>query len=125
MSKTKTKSVKTTEGTVEYEIVECSSCGNEIAREDAEKFVIIHSLKKERNWSRHTEFECYDHTEGWACKYCRDDPIGFPKKNEVEAFIDDYKDLLNTDYIEDALFKTLMISVVLVGVFLLVSMSIS
>jgi ribosomal protein L34E len=62
----KTKTVVTTE---EVEIVECSSCGQEIAKEEAHYFM-IRNEKNERDFSRRTE--------GWACKYCVENPISFP-----------------------------------------------
>jgi len=77
-SMTQTQKAVTAHGEVEYDVVECASCGNDVAKEEAERFVMVHDLKKKTDWHDHTEYEMYHHTEGWACQYCRDDPSGFP-----------------------------------------------
>lgn len=61
-SKTKTETVETRHGTVQYEIVECDSCGMEVREEDTVPFSI-------------------GDTEGVACEDCeRDGPISFPRR---------------------------------------------
>jgi len=63
---TKTKTIVTTE---EVEMVECSSCGQEIEKDEAHYFVIRNSKCKD---------DCIGQTEGWACQYCVENPISFP-----------------------------------------------
>jgi len=64
---TETKTVVTTE---EVEMVECSSCGQEIEKDEAHYFVIRNEKCKE---------DFSGQTVGWACEYCvENDPIGFP-----------------------------------------------
>jgi len=62
----KTKTVVTTE---EIEMVECSSCGQKIAKEEAYYFIIRNDKNKD---------DFTGQTEGWACQYCVDNPISFP-----------------------------------------------
>jgi hypothetical protein len=63
---TETKTVVTTE---EVEMVECSSCGQGIEKEEAHYFVI-------RNEKNKDDFT--GQTEGWACEHCVEKPISFP-----------------------------------------------
>lgn len=70
----------TVHGEVEYEVVECSSCGNEVAKEDAKRFVIGDQTKK-TDWGglSTTEYHFNNEQEGWACEYCRNDQlVDFP-----------------------------------------------
>ena len=62
----KTKTIVTTE---EVEMVECSSCGQEIAKEEAHYFIIRNDKNKD---------DFTGQTEGWACQYCVENPISFP-----------------------------------------------
>ena len=58
----KTETVHTEYGEVSIETVECDSCGNTIAKDDAQDF---------RMGDRH----------GYACSHCVDEgPISFPEK---------------------------------------------
>jgi len=63
---TETKTVVTTE---EVEMVECSSCGQGIEKEEAHYFVIRNDKNKDGFTGQ---------TEGWACRYCVENPISFP-----------------------------------------------
>jgi len=63
---TKTKTVVTTE---EVEMVECSSCGQDIEKKEAHYFVI-------RNDKNKDDFS--GQTEGWACEHCVEKPIDYP-----------------------------------------------
>lgn len=67
ITKTKTKTVVTTE---EVEVVDCSSCGQEIEKKEAHYFIIRNAKFKDELSS--------GQTEGWACKYCVENPISFP-----------------------------------------------
>ena len=74
----KTETVPTLHGDVEYEVVECSSCGNVVAKEDAKRFVIGDILTIRHYASigkREYVFRTSDYQEGWACEYCRNDSI--------------------------------------------------
>jgi len=63
---TKTKTVVTTE---EVEMVECSSCGQDIEKKEAHYFMIRNSKSKD---------DCIGQTNGWACEHCVENPISFP-----------------------------------------------
>jgi hypothetical protein len=57
-----TKTVQTTYGDVEVEVVECDSCGNTIGKDEAREFTL-------------------GNREGHACEHCVDEgPISFPSK---------------------------------------------
>jgi len=58
---TKTKTVVTTE---EVEMVECSSCGQEIEKNDAYDFIISKNAYTQRS--------------GWACEHCVENIVSFP-----------------------------------------------
>lgn len=67
-------------GDVEYEIVTCSSCGQEELKDEAHQFV-IGNVKRKRSRFSYYRFEFHDGswTSGWACRNCADDsPVGFP-----------------------------------------------
>jgi len=63
---TKTKTVVTTE---EVEMVECSSCGQEIEKDEAHYFMIRNEKNKHNSSGQ---------TNGWACEHCVENPISFP-----------------------------------------------
>ena len=73
----------TVHGEFEYETVECSSCGNEVAKDDAQRFVIGDVVERE-DWRAIGKIE-YNFAPasmqtGWACEYCQNDgPIDFPE----------------------------------------------
>jgi len=57
-----TKTVQTPYGDTTIEVVECDSCGAEVAKDDALEFTL-----GDRN--------------GWACEHCYDNgPVSFPEK---------------------------------------------
>jgi len=66
-SMTKTKTVVTTK---DVEMVECSSCGQDIEKKEAHYFIIRNAKFKDELSS--------GQTEGWACEHCVDEPISFP-----------------------------------------------
>jgi ribosomal protein S26 len=89
MSKTQTKTATTAHGEVEYETVTCDSCGNEAAKAEASKFVMMHSMRDTTTWSHdggYKEFEVYNYTEGWACKYCTQSPASYPQDTRFSWF---------------------------------------
>lgn len=62
MKKSRMKTVHTEYGDTEIEIVDCDSCNNTIAKEEALSFSI-------------------GNKEGWACPHCYEEgPVSFPKK---------------------------------------------
>ncbi|AFH21618.1 hypothetical protein OSG_eHP5_00140 [environmental Halophage eHP-5] len=63
---TETKTVVTTE---EVEVVECSSCGQDIEKKEAHRFMIADTKYKDGSTGQ---------TEGWACEHCVEKPISFP-----------------------------------------------
>jgi len=78
----KTETAMTQHGEVEYEVVECASCGNDVSKEDAQDFLIgdITSTGGYHSSNKYT-VECA--TTGYACPVCADSdsdvgPIGFP-----------------------------------------------
>lgn len=83
MSESKQKTV-TAHGEIEYETVECSSCGNDVMKEKAKGFIVYDQDKVKRTHDRlgHYEWEIYDggYITGWACPYCAEEPLSFPEK---------------------------------------------
>jgi len=89
MSKTKTKTATTAHGEVKYETIECESCGNEAAKSEASRFIMMHDIRDTTTWLHdggYKEFEVYDYTEGWACQYCTNSPASFPENNRFSRF---------------------------------------
>lgn len=64
----------TVHGEVEYEVVECCSCNNDVAKADAKRVVVGEPIKeRERFGGKHKyEFGSYSHAAGWACPFCVD-----------------------------------------------------
>jgi len=71
MSKTQTQTATTVHGEVEYEVVNCDSCGNEVAKNDA-KTILIGNYHGKKNWTHEDYVEWYlaDADKGWICPYC-------------------------------------------------------
>ena len=69
----------TVHGEVEYETVECVSCGESVAAEHTTS-VIVGDVSHIKHWS-HTADE-YQFGNGMdrgkLCEYCRDDPAAYP-----------------------------------------------
>jgi len=122
MSKSKTKTATTAHGTVEYETVECDSCGNEVAKSDAYRFLLFKQ-------GRDPSFVKDDDKQaaGWACPYCFDTaPIEPPSTTPISAFMQWLKWATGQDNSSDALFVAIMGSIAMVmatsmflGVFIL------
>lgn len=76
------QTVATAHGEVEYETVECTSCGNQVAKKDALVFVIgdLESSERYRGLEKHRfTFETDRVSYGWACEYCRETgPARYP-----------------------------------------------
>lgn len=77
-----TESITTEHGRIEYETVDCDSCGAEVAKKDADRFVVIHDLKSKYSYTRYNEYKVRDGSDGWICPYCADSgPIDTPDKD--------------------------------------------
>lgn len=79
-----TKTQPTAHGEIEYETVECDSCGTELLKDEAFGFIVFDQdkLKKSRSWNHFHEWNVYDggYKTGWACPYCYDAaPVDFPR----------------------------------------------
>jgi ribosomal protein S26 len=70
---TRTKTVVKTEE-VEIEIVECSSCGQEIPKDKAHEF----EIKGKNEADSLTGVKAGVGSHGWACDYCVETQISFP-----------------------------------------------
>ncbi|UXF50728.1 hypothetical protein 7908G4F8_45 [Haloquadratum phage sp.] len=68
---TETKTVVTTK---EIEMVECSSCGQEIEKKEAHYFKIKYFKYENSKYQRKSSGQ----TDGWVCKYCVENPISLP-----------------------------------------------
>lgn len=76
-----TKKATTPHGEVEYETVECASCGNQVAKPAAKRFV-VGDIQSEYDWGGKAEYNFIkSRAEGWACSFCWDDPAGFPEQD--------------------------------------------
>ncbi len=81
-STTDTRTVQTVHGDVDYETVECASCGTDTLQRVAKRFVMGEQVDR-NHWSHRNviRIEFDDHTirEGWACEYCYESgPAGYP-----------------------------------------------
>lgn len=67
---------------MEYETVECDSCGSEVQKEDARRFLMgkISSSREEFGKKQVRFEETPKVVTGWSCPYCVEaGPAGFPK----------------------------------------------
>lgn len=85
----KRETAPTVHGEVEYETVECASCGERVAKKNASRFVIgdLYSGREiRRRPGKYTRIH-FEHgpNMGWACDYCKDDPIRFPRGTKFKA----------------------------------------
>ena len=80
----------TVHGDVEYDVVECSSCGTELMKKDAYRFVVGRQVSR---WDVDTdvnlkyEFRKAECGEGYVCEFCRNDPADFPNRTRTATFI--------------------------------------
>lgn len=75
-------------GDVEYETVECDSCGNDVLKKDASTFVVGEcTSQRDRYTGKQFRFKDSDCATGWICPYCRDEGgiIGTPSVTDVRA----------------------------------------
>jgi hypothetical protein len=68
---TETKTVVTTK---EVEMIECSSCGQDIEKKDAHYFKIKYFKYENSKYQRKSSGQ----TDGWVCKHCVENPISLP-----------------------------------------------
>lgn len=85
---TKTRTTPTAHGEVDYKTVTCSSCGEEVPKESAARFIVSNDW--ESKWATGFndkttyQFGTTDMKRGWACEYCKEqDPIGYPQKDHI------------------------------------------
>jgi hypothetical protein len=83
-TETATRTAPTVHGDIEYEVVECGSCNQKVAKEDAQRFVV--GNLESRQTLQHIdkdkfEFDARTVTTGWACEFCHENEVaGFPEK---------------------------------------------
>lgn len=79
----KTRTATTAHGDVDYETVDCTSCENEVAKTDAQRF-ITGDVVEYHHWShkntKQYELDSQTVSTGWVCEYCREDPAQYPSK---------------------------------------------
>lgn len=72
-----TKTAQTVHGEVQYETVECSSCGEEVAKDEAFEF----EMRKDVDGIYRSKVN----RKGWACEYCANEgPINFPSGKQSQ-----------------------------------------
>jgi hypothetical protein len=76
------QTVPTPHGEVEYETVECASCGNDVAKTDAYRFLMYRQGSDPSFVSNADE-----QAAGWACPYCYDaGPADFPRAETTSEY---------------------------------------
>jgi hypothetical protein len=84
-SETATQVAETPHGAIEYETVECTSCGNECLPEEAKDFVTGDGLRNTSVGARNRKALVFylddDPVQGIACPHCHDEgPMSFPER---------------------------------------------
>jgi len=67
---TKTKTIHHEYGEKEIEVVECDSCGQEVAKDESYAFL----MTKGHSWVVGGNID----VDGWACEHCAENPISYP-----------------------------------------------
>jgi len=67
---TKTKTIQHEYGEKEIEVVECDSCGQEVAKDESYAFL----MTKGRASLAWDDIDA----NGWACRHCAENPISYP-----------------------------------------------
>ena len=93
----------TVHGEVDYDTVECSSCGNEVLEDESYGFILYDSakVKKTRSWHDHNEWEVYNggYKEGHICPFCYDEgPVDYPR---TRSFAQRFNSLYESIFIGD------------------------
>jgi len=83
----------TEHGSVEYEVVECDSCGMDTTKESAQRFY-IGEVKETEDWHylNHIDVKFTKDTvrKGWACQHCHDgDVAGLPSEKRPSSDVVD------------------------------------
>jgi hypothetical protein len=78
------KQAYTAHGEVEYETVECDSCGEDVVKEEAMRFGIAQSVRE--NYRADEEKLTGVEKVGWVCPWCQEDPIKYPAPTDYDAF---------------------------------------
>jgi len=84
-----TKTVQHRHGTTEIEVVECSSCGQQIPKTEAHEFM-IKGAKKDVGSITYAGVGSH----GWACEYCVETQISFPVIYRTLGANTDFADIL-------------------------------
>lgn len=77
-------------GDVDYEVVECASCGSDVLKREATRYA-AGDLKEKTVWRGldkvKIEFDTRGYIDGWLCPYCMDEgPISLPKPSLAGRF---------------------------------------
>lgn len=80
-----TRTVLTEHGEIDYETVGCDSCGAEVVKEDAFRFLLIEQegIREVEEWANFTVWKVENggHATGYACPLCAESdggPIDYP-----------------------------------------------
>lgn len=79
------RTVDTGQGEVSYETVICSSCGDEVAKENAIRLIVgeIHRTKHYQHSGKYQyDFKDEKPALGWLCNFCHENPAAYPHKND-------------------------------------------
>jgi hypothetical protein len=83
---TKTETIQTAHGAVEYVKTTCDVCEQEVAEEQTKDFVIGEiTREQDRRGDRNVIMEKDTHIRGKVCPYCRENPPMFPSPPEFDT----------------------------------------
>jgi len=83
MSQTETETATTAHGEVEYPVVVCGSCGQELLKADAHRVLITqHEVKEKFN-----EYRVPSGRKQWCCGHCLSDPVGWSVERSLRAYL--------------------------------------
>jgi len=107
-----TESITTEHGRIEYETVDCDSCGAEVAKKDAYRYIMY-----ERGADPEYVGGGNKRAIGWACEYCFDSgPLDVPDTNPRTHAVGWLLWATFSDYPADAVIKILSVAF---GVFMI------
>lgn len=97
---TRTEEAQTIHGSIEYEVVECDSCGQTTRKENAKRFIIGDIEKTTGILYSSGGYRVTGKTaDGWACETCYNEgPIRFPQLTQRERFKQALDWWFNDDY---------------------------
>jgi hypothetical protein len=105
----------TAHGTVEYETVECSSCGVEIRKDDASAFAVGDEFGSQYR----SKIVVENYVTGWVCEQCRSAPVAFPDPSASGGVVHSIRGavdrFLSGDYsmVTEAMFFYVVLSAIL------------